>query len=183
MQGQGRFPCEMTSVQIQKVKQQPARPWGRERALGQNRQPAKTWSWSFQGTAEWCVWLEGAVRVSCSETGNGQHSGPRSRDRAWLGLHRGLGEKPGSCCGYEAGLAGERKGQAGQDRARAARMGCAKQSEDSSEDRAWALTIGLTHTTKHAVCLFCGASYRTYMPITHHGGLARGIKSGQGLTV
>lgn len=118
-----------------------------------------------------------------SEAGNGQHSGPRSRDRAWLGLHRGLGEKPGSCCGYEAGLAGERKGQAGQDRVRAAGMGRTMQSEDSSEDRAWALTIGLTHTTKDAMCLFCGASYRADMPITHHGGLARGVKSGPSLTV
>lgn len=125
----------------------------------------------------------GAVRVSCSEAGNGQHSGPRSRDRAWLGLHRSLGEKPGSCCGYEAGLAGERKGQAGQDRVRAAGMVCAKQSEDSSEDRAWALTIGLAHTIKNAKCLFCGASYRADMPITHHGGLERGVKSAPGLTI
>lgn len=59
----------------------------------------------------------------------------------------------------------------------------AKHRGNSSEEGAWALTTGHSHTTEDSVSLFCGAKYRADMPITHHGGGPGGMKAAPGLPV
>lgn len=148
-----RLPWEMTSLQNQKVRQQPA--WPKRRRLGMGQVASKALSWGCQGLKKRGVAAGGVgSRPQCRPSSSSPGE-PTSGDRVWRGPHRDLGERPGPCYKHETGLGGSegaKLDEAGRHRGRP--VGCAVPRGDSSEDRVWALTMGLTSTPR-TICLFC----------------------------